>query len=461
MSKKTVNLAKLTIKQDIILKNRKRNNFLLSSRRSGKTTFCERLAAEEAIKYPNRRVAWSAPTWKLMIETFERHKSTLLSIIKRINREDRRIELINGSVIEYWSSDDPSAGRGRKYHIWISDETQRQRKLNEFIKASVRPCLADYRGELWILGTPNGVGSDFHELWLECENSEKENPGTWNFAKIALEDNPYIHPDEIKQMRQDMGFTVSRQEIDAEWVKIDGIAPLIHKLAWDDLYEVSDKRRSQKVMVVDGSLSGDTTSIIGVWKDLITNEYYVDYEDIHVFDPQVTEHMMDGQIDFAVVENVLMHMWETNRFMALGYDPYQMVSLAQRLKRRGVRTIEFTQNAQRIKADSYLRQVLNDGLLHHPDHPELNEHVLNATIKYSPQNTIRIVKSQKSKRIDLSVCLSMAVYLLNTMHPSSITEYSAAVGNIRQENIVILNQPTINIVGNQNPFDFMKNFGGR
>lgn len=461
MAKATVTLAKLTDKQDRILKNRKRNNFLLLSRRWGKTTFCERLAVDECIKHPNYRVAWSAPTWKLMIETFERHKNTLLAIIKRINREDRRIELINGSVIEYWSSDDPSAGRGRKYHIWISDETQRQRKLNDFIKASVRPCLADYRGELWILGTPNGVGSEFHDFYLECENAEKERPGTWNFAKGSLTDNPYIHPDEIAQMRRDMGFTVSRQEIDAEWVKIDGIAPLIHKLAWDELFEVSNLRRTQKVMVVDGSLSGDTTGIVGVWKDLVTGEYYVDYEDIHVFSPENDSDTMDGQIDYGIVETVLMRLWETNRFMALGYDPYQMVSLAQRLKRRGVRTIEFTQNAQRIKADSYLRQVLNDGLLHHPDHPDLNEHVLNATIKYNPQGNIRIVKGQKDKRIDLSVCLSMAVYLLNTMHPSSISEYSPSVGDIRQESIVILNQPTINIVGNQNPFSDFRNFGGR
>lgn len=114
-----VSLAKLTEKQEKILKNRKRNNFLLLSRRWGKTTFCERLAAEEAILTPNRRIAWSAPTWKLMIETFERHKNTLLPITKRINREDRRIELINGSVIEYWSSDDPSAGQGRVYSVVI------------------------------------------------------------------------------------------------------------------------------------------------------------------------------------------------------------------------------------------------------------------------------------------------------------------------------------------------------
>lgn len=426
----SIHLQKPYLKQQEFVDNSKRNNLLLLSRRFGKTTLTKILMALGAVTTPNYRAAWAAPTWKLMQEVFEEFITTLAPITKRLNRSDRRITLYNGSVLEFWSSNDPAAGRGRKYHIFVCDEMQRQRNLMDFIKGSVRPCLADFRGTLWVLGTPNGEGTPFHDFYLECVSR----PEAWQVARGSLDDNPFIHPEEILQMREDLGPLLAAQEIDAQWIPINGLSPLISPFDWRDLFVIPDYVRPQKVLALDASISGDTTALLAVWRNQVTQQFYVDYDDIYSFLPSLQDPETGIlQIDFGEVENVIWRLWQTGQYAALTYDPYQAVSLAQRLRRRGVRTIEFTQNSMRLKADSYLRQVLSDGLLFHPNHEELNQHMRNATVKYSPNGTgLRIVKSEKAKKIDLAVALSMGIHALANLKPGIVHKYvpeMAAYGN--------------------------------
>jgi phage terminase large subunit-like protein len=425
--------------QAAILRNKRRNNLLILSRRWGKTTMTGRLLLHGAIVNEGFRGAWSAPTWKLMLETFEQHRDTLTPIISRVTREDRRIELINGSVLEYWSSDDPSAGRGRKYHIWCADESQRQRNLRAFIKGSVRPCLADFRGELWMMGTANGEGSDLHDFYLDC----MLDPDHWQVAHGSLDQNPYIHPDEIEQMRRDLGPDLAAQELDSKWVRVDGVAPLVRMTEWDSLYEERDDLTNPRVLAVDGSVSGDMTALVGAWRDPLTDHYFVDYSDVTMFEPD-----LDGEIDYEKVEQAIQRRWETGRYVQLAYDPYQMVSLAQRLKRRGVQVFEFTQNSMRLRADSFMRQLINEGRLHHPGHDLLTEHVLAATLKYSGDGRMfRLVKSQKSSKIDLAVALSMALWTLHASDAQGQQVFHAALGGAQRAPSVSLGSQS------KTPFD--------
>lgn len=424
-----IHLQKPYQRQQEFIDNKQRNNFLCLSRRFGKTTLTKILIAVGAIQIPGYRAAWASPTWKLMLEVFEEFVTILAPLTRRLNREDRRITLHNGSVLEFWSSNDPSAGRGRKYNIFVCDEMQRQRNLMDFIKGSVRPCLADLRGDLWILGTPNGEGTPFHELYLEAV----ANSDVWQVATGSLTDNPFIHPDEIEMMRRELGPLFAAQEIDAQWIPVNGLSPLVSPFDWNDLFKIPEGIRPQKVMALDASISGDTTALLASWRDQLTRNYYIDYDDIHCFTPSL-EDIETGvlQIDFAQVESVIWRMWQTGHYAALVYDPYQAVSLAQRLRRRGVRTIEFTQNTMRIKADSYLRQVLNDGALFHPNNEELNTHIKNATVKYTPNGGLRIIKPEKRKKIDLAVALSMSIYAQNTLKPGIVSKYEPEVAKYNQ-----------------------------
>ena len=93
MAEIEIKLKKPYPAQAAILDNRLRNNLLVLSRRYGKTTLGQYISCRGAIKSPETRVAWSAPTWKLMIQNWEDMIEILRPIITRSSREDRRIEL--------------------------------------------------------------------------------------------------------------------------------------------------------------------------------------------------------------------------------------------------------------------------------------------------------------------------------------------------------------------------------
>jgi hypothetical protein len=366
---------------------------------NGKTTLTGRVLKHAALTTERYRAAFSAPTWKLMMETFEGYRNSLQPAISRVSREDRRIELVNGSVIEFWSSDDNQAGRGRRYHLWVSDESQRQRNLSTFIRGSVRPTLADFKGSLYVLATANGEGSELHDFYLDCLQDKN-----WFVAHGRLEENPYIDLEEINTMRRELGPELAAQELDSEWVRIDGVTPLVRASQWDQLYSEKENRGQRKVLAIDASVNSDVTALVAVWSE--DNNYYVDYGDVNFIEPDV----FTGEVDYLGLETQLLDMWATGKYAGFAYDPYQMVSLAQRLKQRGVTVYEFTQSNMRNNSDSYLRQVIGEARVHHPNHDILTEHVFNATLKFNPNNSVRIIKLNKNNKIDLAIALSMAVW---------------------------------------------------
>lgn len=415
MSEVTVKLIKPFPAQQIILDNAKRNNLLVISRRYGKTTLAKYIVQKAVLTHSAHRAAVSYPTFKLMLQLFEEYRADLLPVIQRVSREDKRIELINGSLIEFWSSDDTQAGRGRKYHVWVHDECQRQRNLSDFIFGSVRPTLADYRGNLWVLGTANGEGSDFHDLFVQASQDP-----TWQVAKGTLDQNPTIDPEEIAQMRRDLGPEYAAQELDSEWIRIDGQTPLIRQLQWEALYGTEDSRGRLKTLALDASVNSDTTALSAVWTDVPTGITYTD--GVWLFEPDPVM----GEVDYILLEAQLLRMWQTGQYSVIAYDPYQTVGLMQRLKAKGVRTHEFTQNAMRTKADGFFKQLITERRFRHYGDPDLTDHVLNCAIRYS-KDTFRLVKASKNAKIDLAIATSMACYTNHTLGQGMGQSYTPAV----------------------------------
>lgn len=423
-----IKLRKPFAKQQEIINTAKRNNILLLARRSGKTTIEEILVGEQAVTIPGYRVAWSTFNWKDLLLTFERFISLLEPIKKRISREEKIIELRNDSVLEFWSSQDPDAGRGRWYHRWVADEIQKQKQLEKFILGSVRPSLMDKRGELWLSGTPNGEGSEFHQYHEKVVKLIAEGNPNWIIQRGTPRDNPYISDEEIQELYDEYvaigGANYAAQELDALWVRIDGVAPLVYKMLWDSLYCVPEEyRKSKKILALDAAKDSDSCALSAVWKDLDNDEYYTDHDDVLLFN-QRTEL---NEYDFLALEELIWQRWITGQFYAFTYDPYQSVMLAQSLRRRGVRCIEFSQNNMRTKSDSYFKQCLSNNTYHHPDHMDLTQHVLNATLKYATSNSgIRIIKVDKTKNIDLAVATSMALWQLSQLEDAMLIDYEPA-----------------------------------
>lgn len=155
-----------------------------------------------------------APTYKLLREVFEECRVRLKPIIKSANLGEKRIELITGGVIEFWTLDDPDAGRSRKYKIVVIDEAGLVKNLGEIYNSAIRATLTDLRGDLWLAGTPKGKGF-FHSAFAKGQDPEFPNWVSWQMPTTL---NPYIPASEIEEARQEMPMRLFQQEFEAAFL---------------------------------------------------------------------------------------------------------------------------------------------------------------------------------------------------------------------------------------------------
>lgn len=208
----TVSLPQFHPAQTEIWKNRKRYNTLACGRRFGKTFFVTRLLCETAID--GMPAGYFAPSYKLLREVFEECRKRLAPIISSANLSDKVIRLITGGHIDFWTLEDPDAGRSRKYKRVIIDEAGLVRNLGEVYNAAIRATLTDLVGDLWLCGTPKGKGF-FYTAYTNGQDPEKVNWASWQKPTRL---NPFLPASEIEEARQEMPDRLFRQEYEAEFL---------------------------------------------------------------------------------------------------------------------------------------------------------------------------------------------------------------------------------------------------
>lgn len=191
--------------QQRVIDEAARFNVLECGRRFGKTTLGEFLLAMPAIQ--GHPVGWFAPTFKYLTEAWRNVLKIVQPLQPKVNVQERRIELMTGGVAEFWSLDDPNAGRSRKYKRVILDEAGIVRDLMIAWNEAIRPTLTDLRGDAWFLGTPKGRG-DFHRLFNRGQSGDEG----WKSWRLPTTANPHIPADEIEAARRDMPEAAFNQE---------------------------------------------------------------------------------------------------------------------------------------------------------------------------------------------------------------------------------------------------------
>lgn len=200
----------------------KRFNHLRMGRRWGKTSFgVDYLATNLGGKpgsldgYPT---GWFAPTNKLLYDTWEDAKSLLAPAVVRKNEDLKRLELINGGVMEFWSLEKENPARGRKYSKVVIDEAAIVRRLLSKWHKSIRPTLTDYSGGALFASTPQGR-NEFRKLE---DDLRTRNPHESAFLHAPTAENPYISAAEIELARLSTPSLIFRQEYLAEYVDTGG-----------------------------------------------------------------------------------------------------------------------------------------------------------------------------------------------------------------------------------------------
>jgi hypothetical protein len=203
-----VEVPLLHMGQQGILSEARRFNVLECGRRFGKTTLGQHLAVGPLLK--GQPVGWFSPTYKLLSDVWREVATMLQPVIRSKSEQERRLELITGGVMDFWSLDNPDAGRGRKYRRVLIDEASIVRDLEQAWQAAIRPTLTDLQGDAWFFGTPRGRNF-FHQLFQRGEIGEPQWP-EWRSWRRATIDNPHMLASEIEEARRALPSHIFEQE---------------------------------------------------------------------------------------------------------------------------------------------------------------------------------------------------------------------------------------------------------
>jgi hypothetical protein len=163
-------------------------------------------------------VAWFSPTYRLLGDVWRELLCVLAPAIRQKSEQEKRLELINGGVIELWSLDSADAGRSRKYAVVVIDEAAMVPALEQAWQQSIRPTLTDLKGCAWFLSTPKGMNY-FKFLFDHGQDPQRSDWASWQMPTQA---NPFIDPREVEDARRDLSETTFNQEYLALFVNWDG-----------------------------------------------------------------------------------------------------------------------------------------------------------------------------------------------------------------------------------------------
>jgi hypothetical protein len=203
-----------------------RRALLRCGRRFGKTTLLETLAAVYAAGGSDgsgevgHKVGWFAPDYKLQRPSFSRLRRMLGPMTAHASATMNIIELINGGLIEFWTLDNPDAGRSRDYdHVIIDEASLHKAGLEEIVEQAITPTLLDRGGTITMAGTPKGI--DTENFFYMAGTQARFGYRQWHAPSWL---NPNLKAEEVARLETDNPPLVYQQEFCAEFVDWSGAA---------------------------------------------------------------------------------------------------------------------------------------------------------------------------------------------------------------------------------------------
>lgn len=190
-----------------------------------------------------------------------------------------------------------------------------------------------------------------------------------------------------------------------EWVTSED--SFIDELWWDACRGTIPPfdARTPQVIALDAGISSDCFGIIALAH---LDNRYVPVR-VKLFAPQHGQQIHfkgSGSPDAFLREYIRQY-----NVLEMCYDPYQLHSLMGEYRmERMVRVTEFNQGQDRALADRGLLDAIKAREILHDGNPDLKAHILNANAKTDGNDSrLRLVKRTDELKIDLAVCLSMAL----------------------------------------------------
>lgn len=266
---------------------------------------------------------------------------------------------------------------------------------------TITTAAAEKRGPLWELyeravsGTDTrmffywrGVppGTDIHDIAA----FKKANPASW------------VSEEFLADQRASLPEPVFRRLHGNEWYE-SGTGHWVPREAWDACQgEVVIDPEKPVVIAIDAASRRDTTAVALVQKH--DGKFHV-----RVWIMRADEEV--GYLDYERVEDLLRDLAATFDVRRIGFDPYQMVPVAQRLDAEGLPVEMFPQSHVRmVPASGLLYDAVMEHRLVHDGDPEVSEQVLSAGVREVPMGW-RLDKRVRNRSIDAAIALAMGCQL--------------------------------------------------
>jgi hypothetical protein len=213
---------------------------LRCGRRFGKTEFAKSFVAQGILL--GEEVAWFAPQHMAWSEVYPDLRRILAPLVDTSSKSQAVMRFTNGARLDFWSMENPNAGRGRRYHRVVIDEAafakdgdnRSDSSAMAIFELGIKPTLVDYEGRALVCSNSAGKNPDnfFYNI---CEDPQ------YGFTQFhaATVDNPLLpkriegEPAEAWRERRASFFAalkndndplVYAQEYQAEFVDWSGVA---------------------------------------------------------------------------------------------------------------------------------------------------------------------------------------------------------------------------------------------
>ncbi len=187
-------------------------------RRWGKTNFAITLACDMASK--KQPVGFFAPDYKIIAETYQEIREILDPVVTRASQQRGIIRTLGGGRVDFWSLDNPRAGRSRKYKLALIDEAAYTKaNMIDRWEQAIRPTLVDLRGSAIALSNTAGADPDnfLHQICTQRKYGFRD-------FHAPSHANPYLDRQELADLERKSHPLVWRQEYLAEFVDWSGQA---------------------------------------------------------------------------------------------------------------------------------------------------------------------------------------------------------------------------------------------
>jgi len=212
---------------------------LRCGRRFGKTEFAKAWIADGILK--SEQCGWFAPQYKLMAEVIEEMDRMLAPLLTSRSRSKGVMRFTTGARLDFWSLENPIAGRSRGYDRVVVDEAAFAKDddgavgpMVEIWEKAIKPTLHDRSGRALVCS--NSAGKDPANFFYNICTDPKF--GFHEYHATTL-DNPLLpmrikgeseerwvrrRTEELDKLKRDNAPLVYAQEYLAEFVDWSGVA---------------------------------------------------------------------------------------------------------------------------------------------------------------------------------------------------------------------------------------------